>query len=37
MKILHLVFHPNLANSRVNKTWKDQIEQSGKVSASRDV
>ncbi|BBM85333.1 NAD(P)H-dependent oxidoreductase [Candidatus Uabimicrobium amorphum] len=37
MKILHLVFHPNLSKSRVNKTWKQQIEDSGKVNKSRDV
>jgi putative NADPH-quinone reductase len=35
MKILHLVFHPNLSESRVNKAWKKQIEKSGKVTKSR--
>lgn len=37
MKILHLVFHPNLQNSRVNNTWKQQLEASGKVTTSRDM
>ncbi|PWJ42862.1 NAD(P)H-dependent oxidoreductase [Sediminitomix flava] len=37
MKILHLVFHPNLENSRVNKTWKEQLQESGKVTTSRDM
>lgn len=37
MKILNLVFHPNLSESRVNKTWKSQLEQSGKVTTSRDL
>ena len=37
MKILHLVFHPNLATSRVNRTWQKQIIASGKVTTSRDM
>ncbi len=38
MKVLHLVFHPNLENSsRVNKIWKESIEASGKVAKSRDL
>lgn len=37
MKILHLVFHPNLDNSRVNKSWLDQIQESGKVSLLKDM
>lgn len=37
MKILHLVFHPDLSASRVNKIWKKQLEGSGKVSTSRDM
>lgn len=37
MKILHLVFHPNLDQSRVNRTWKVQLEQSGKITTSRDM
>lgn len=37
MKILHLVFHPSLETSRVNKTWKKQLEESGKVTTSRDM
>jgi len=37
MKILHLVFHPNLASSRVNQQWKEQLRTSGKITTSRDV
>ena len=37
MKILNLVFHPNLSDSRVNKTWKMQLEESGKIATSRDM
>lgn len=37
MKILNLVFHPNLENSRNNKTWKTQLDESGKVAMSRDL
>ncbi len=37
MKILHLVFHPDLNNSRNNSTWKNQLEKSGKVTTSRDL
>ncbi len=35
MKILYLVFHPTLTESRVNKRWKEVLEQSGKVTTSR--
>lgn len=37
MKILHLLFHPNINNSRVNKAWFQQISESGKVSKSRNL
>ena len=37
MKILNLVFHPDLETSRVNKTWKNQLEQSSKVDTTHDV
>ncbi|GAM70692.1 NAD(P)H oxidoreductase YRKL [Vibrio sp. JCM 19236] len=37
MKILDLVFHPNLEGSRNNKTWKSQLDESGKVTTSRDL
>mgnify|MGYP001282997709 CR=1 FL=1 len=37
MKILNLVFHPNLENSRNNKTWKTQLDESGKIAMSRDL
>ena len=37
MKILNLVFHPNLENSRNNNTWKKQLDESGKVTLSRDL
>jgi putative NADPH-quinone reductase len=37
MKILHLVFHPNLKTSRVNRIWKEQLENSGKITTSKDV
>ena len=37
MKIMHLVFHPDLAQSRVNRTWKKQLVKSGKVTTSRDM
>ena len=37
MKIMNLVFHPNLDQSRVNKTWKTQLEESGKITRSRDL
>ena len=37
MKILNLVFHPNLDNSRNNLTWKTQLYESGKITTSRDV
>ena len=37
MQILYLVFHPNLSDSRVNKTWKARLEESGKITTSRDI
>ena len=37
MKIMNLVFHPDLNASRVNRIWKEQLEESGKVSTSRDL
>ncbi|CUB06005.1 NAD(P)H-dependent oxidoreductase [Marinomonas fungiae] len=37
MKILNLVFHPDLTHSRNNQTWKSQFEASGKVATSRDL
>ncbi len=37
MKLLHLVFHPNLEASRNNRTWKSQLEASGKITTSRDL
>ncbi len=37
MKILNLVFHPNLESSRNNKTWKSQLDESGKITTSRDL
>ena len=37
MKIMNLVFHPDLKASRVNKLWKKQLEDSGKISTSRDL
>ena len=37
MKIMNLVFHPDLKTSRVNQTWKRQLENSGKVASSRDM
>ena len=37
MKIMNLVFHPDLQKSRVNNTWKRLLEQSGKISTSRDL
>lgn len=37
MKIMNLVFHPDLEKSRVNKTWKAQLEESGKITTSRDL
>lgn len=37
MKILNLVFHPSLEKSRNNQTWKTQLEESGKITTSRDV
>jgi len=37
MRILHLVFHPDLEKSRVNRTWRDQLVESGKISTSKDM
>lgn len=37
MKILHLVFHPNLNHSRVNRIWQQQLVASGKITTSRDM
>ncbi len=37
MKILHLVFHPDLSKSRVNRIWKEQLLESGKIATSRDL
>jgi len=37
MKIMNLVFHPDLKASRVNRVWKEQLEESGKISTSRDL
>lgn len=37
MKIMNLVFHPNLEQSRVNRTWKKQLEGSGKITTSRNM
>ena len=37
MNILHMVFHPDLASSRVNRIWRDKIIESGKVALSRDL
>jgi putative NADPH-quinone reductase len=37
MKVLHLVFHPSLQQSRVNRIWKQQLFESGKITTSRDM
>lgn len=37
MKILNLVFHPDLAASRVNQAWKRILDESGKISRSVDM
>ncbi len=37
MKIMNLVFHPDLKTSRVNRAWKLQLENSGKLASSRDM
>ena len=34
---MNLVFHPDLRASRVNRVWKEQLEESGKVTTSRDL
>ncbi|MEM1111900.1 MAG: NAD(P)H-dependent oxidoreductase [Pseudomonadota bacterium] len=37
MKTMNLVFHPDLKASRVNKVWKQQLEDSGKITTGRDM
>ncbi|MEM9541678.1 MAG: NAD(P)H-dependent oxidoreductase [Cyanobacteria bacterium P01_E01_bin.42] len=37
MQIMNLVFHPDLKKSRVNRIWKQQLEESGKITTSRDM
>ncbi len=37
MKILNLVFHPDLKSSRVNRSWKQVLEESSKVATSLDM
>ena len=37
MKIMQMVFHPNLTTSRVNRIWKEQFDASGKIALSRDM
>ncbi|MGB0370206.1 MAG: NAD(P)H-dependent oxidoreductase [Opitutales bacterium] len=37
MKIMNMVFHPDLSSSRVNRIWKQQLEASGKIAISRDM
>lgn len=37
MKIMNLVFHPDLSSSRVNRIWKELLEESGKLALSRDL
>lgn len=37
MKISHMVFHPDLSSSRVNRVWHSQILDSGKTTVSRDL
>lgn len=37
MRILNLVFHPDLKQSRVNSLWKKQLENSRKITTSRDL
>ena len=37
MRILHMVFHPSLVDSRVNRMWKEQLQASGKIATSRDM
>ena len=37
MKVLYLVFHPDLTSSKVNREWKTQIDESGVVNVSRDM
>jgi len=35
MKILHLLVHPNIQNSKVNKAWAEILRGSGKLATSR--
>jgi putative NADPH-quinone reductase len=37
VKILNLVFHPDLTTSRVNRAWKRILEESGKIDSSVDM
>ncbi|MEM6505730.1 MAG: NAD(P)H-dependent oxidoreductase [Planctomycetota bacterium] len=37
MKIMNLVFHPDLNQSRVNRLWKQQLEASNKIHTSREL
>ena len=37
MKIMNLVFHPDLSASRVNRIWKKSLEDSTKITTSRDL
>lgn len=37
MKIVNLVFHPDLTKSKVNKSWMEELHRSGKLSDSRDM
>ena len=37
MKIMNLVFHPDLSTSRVNRIWKKALEESTKIMTSRDL
>ncbi|MEM9420338.1 MAG: NAD(P)H-dependent oxidoreductase [Planctomycetota bacterium] len=37
MKIMNLVFHPDLQQSKVNRIWKQELEASGKIHTSRDL
>lgn len=37
MNILHLVFHPDLSTSKVNRIWREQLIASGKITTSKDM
>ncbi len=37
MKIMNLVFHPDLSASRVNRIWKKVLEESAKITTRRDL